>query len=169
MGKVSLLDCTLRDGGYINDWKFTLEGARRIVSKLSCTGIELIEVGFIKGEEYDPDKTLFPDTESFISVIQDKNQNVSYVGMLDMSAPVKRECIKKRNAGSIDAIRVIFKKDKIAAGYEYCKFIKEQGYDLYVNFVGTDQYSDEELIAGIDRFNDLKPAVMTIVDTFGVI
>ena len=22
MGQIELLDCTLRDGGYINDWKF---------------------------------------------------------------------------------------------------------------------------------------------------
>lgn len=169
MGKVSLLDCTLRDGGYINDWCFTLDGARTIVSKLSKTGIEMIEVGFLKGNKYDPEKTLFPDIQSFKNVIIEKNPNVSYVGMLDMSAPVSKECISKREASSIDGIRVIFKKDKTEEGFEYCEYITKQGYDLYVNFVGTDQYSDEEFIRGIEKFNCLEPAGMTIVDTFGVI
>lgn len=169
MGKVNLLDCTLRDGGYINDWRFTFEGAKTIVNKLSKTGIEMIEVGFLKGKEYDPEKTLFPDTKSFTNVIGEKNPNVSYVGMLDMSAPVAKECIYKRDADSIDGIRVIFKKDKTEEGFEYCEYISQMGYDLYVNFVGTDQYSDEEFIKGIEKFNVLNPAGMTIVDTFGVI
>lgn len=169
MGKVSLLDCTLRDGGYINDWNFTLEGVRSIVSKLSMTGIEMIEVGFLKGESYNPDKTLFPTTGSFKNVLECKSPDVTYVGMLDMSAPVDKEKIEKRDSESIDGIRVIFKKSKIEEGYEYCKYIKEQGYLLFVNFVGTDQYSDEEFIEGIEKFNDLEPEGMTIVDTFGVI
>ena len=169
MGKVSLLDCTLRDGGYINDWCFGLEGTRTIISKLSMTGIEMIEVGFLKGTDYDSERTLFPNTGDFANVLIKKNPTVTYVGMLDMSAPVPFENIAKRSENSIDGIRVIFKKDKMEEGYRYCKFIKEQGYLLYVNFVGTDQYSDDEFKSGIQKFNELDPAGMTIVDTFGVI
>ena len=29
MGKVYLLDCTLRDGGYVNDWMFVAETIRQ--------------------------------------------------------------------------------------------------------------------------------------------
>ena len=63
--KISLLDCTLRDGGYINDWNFGEEAIKKIVWKLAQTGIEMIEVGFIKGDTYNPDYSLFPDVESF--------------------------------------------------------------------------------------------------------
>lgn len=52
MGKVKLLDCTLRDGGYINDWEFGIDGITSIINKLEQTGIEIIEVGFIKGNQY---------------------------------------------------------------------------------------------------------------------
>lgn len=169
MGKVNLLDCTLRDGGYINDWCFTLKGAQTIVKKLSKTGIEMIEVGFLKGEVYDEQKTLFPDIKSFENVICEKNPQIKYVGMLDMSAPVPYENITKFDGNSIDGIRVIFKKNKTEEAYKYCEYIKNQGYGLYVNFVGTDQYSNEEFAEGIKKFNKLCPDGMTIVDTFGVI
>ena len=169
MNKVSLLDCTLRDGGYINDWKFTNEGIKSIIKKLSHTGIEMIEVGFIKGETYDPDRSLFPSTDDFKEVLEGKSPDVTYFGMLDMSAPVPRENIKKRTKDTIDGIRVIFKKDKINEAYDYCKYVQEQGYLLSVNFVGTDQYSDIEFIEGIKKYNALKPMGMCIVDTFGMI
>ena len=169
MNRVYLLDCTLRDGGYINDWNFSYEGIKTIIRKLSATGIEMIEVGFIKGVEYNPDRTLFPDTNSFKNVLEEKNPDIKYVGMLDMSAPVSRDCIKERSDDTIDGLRVIFKKDKLEEAYDYCKFIKNQGYELYVNFVGTDQYTDIEFIEGIQKYNELNPDGMTIVDTFGVI
>ena len=53
MGKISLLDCTLRDGGYVNDWRFGREAIRGMGPKLADSGIEMFEVGFIKGDTYD--------------------------------------------------------------------------------------------------------------------
>ena len=59
MGNVCLLDCTLRDGGYINDWNFGAETIKGFAKKIALTGIEILEVGFIKGDKYDPDKSIF--------------------------------------------------------------------------------------------------------------
>ena len=169
MRKVNLLDCTLRDGGYVNDWQFGEEGIKGIVARLSQTGIEMIELGFLKGDNYNENRTLFPDVDSFRRVLDQKRPDITYVGMLDMSAPVPMERIPKFDGTAIDGIRVIFKKKKIDEAYEYCSYIKEQGYKLFVNFVSTDQYSDGEFIAGLERFRDLHPYGVTIVDTFGMI
>jgi len=169
MGRTTLLDCTLRDGGYINDWRFGESTIRGFLSKIARTGVEICEVGFLKGDTYEPDRSVFPDTGSFENVILPKAENMKYVGMLDMSAPVPEERIARRTEKSPDGIRVIFKKDRIDAAYEYCRLILERGYELYVNFVGTDGYSDQEFIAGIEKFNALRPAAISIVDSFGVI
>lgn len=45
MGEIKLLDCTLRDGGYINDWKFGKETITGILDRLSLAEIDLIECG----------------------------------------------------------------------------------------------------------------------------
>ena len=144
MKRVNLLDCTLRDGGYVNDWLFGEECIRGTLNKLAQTGIELIEVGFLKGTSYEIDRTLFPNIASFSNIMESKRMNISYVGMLDMSAPVSMECITFRTAESIDGIRVIFKKNKMKEAYNYCRHVKDMGYDLYVNFVSTDQYTDRD-------------------------
>lgn len=169
MGKTYLLDCTLRDGGYINDWLFGEDTIKGFHKKISQTGIEIFEVGFMKGDNYDPNKSLFPDVNSFKNVITPKNPNLKYVGMLDMSAPLPKDRITPNDGTSIDGIRVIFKKNKIKEAFEYCDYIQKQGYFISVNIVGTDLYTDQEFIECIKLFNELKPYAVSIVDTFGLI
>lgn len=169
MGKISLLDCTLRDGGYVNDWQFGEETIKGFSKKIVQTGIEMFEVGFLKGDKYDSNRSVFPDIQSFVPMITPKSPDMLYVGMLDMSAPVPMDRLIPCDGTSIDGIRVIFKKDKTDEAYEYCKYIQDLGYKLFVNFVGTDLYTDKEFIEAIERFNTLHPYAMTIVDTFGLI
>ena len=169
MGKIALLDCTLRDGGYVNDWAFGEQSIRGFCRKIAQTGIEMLEVGFLKGDSYNPDKSVFPDIASFAHVIAPKAEGLEYVGMLDMSDPVPLERLTPNDGSSIDGIRVIFKKDKLGEAHRYCERIKELGYFFTANFVSTDLYSDKEFIEGIERFNELGPRAMTIVDTFGLI
>ena len=47
MNKISILDCTLRDGGYINNWDFTNDNINNIVKSLVLSNVEQIEFGFI--------------------------------------------------------------------------------------------------------------------------
>ena len=169
MRNIYLLDCTLRDGGYINDWRFGEKAIKEIGKKLAQTGIEIFEVGFIKGDTYDPNRAVFPDVQSISQMIQPKSSSMKYVGMLDMSAPVPLDRIPPYDGTSIDGIRVIFKKNKINEAFEYCKKIQELGYFISVNFVGTDLYTDKEFIEGIELFNQLKPFAVSIVDSFGLI
>lgn len=169
MRRISLLDCTLRDGGYVNDWMFGEDAIKGVGRKLAQAGIEFFEVGFIKGDSFNPNRAVFPDIQSMSQMIQPKDPDMIYVGMLDMSAPIPLERLVPYDGTSVDGIRVIFKKAKIEEAYVYCKRIKELGYKLFVNFVGTDNYSDEEFVHGIEKFNNLEPFAMSIVDSFGLI
>lgn len=169
MGKISLLDCTLRDGGYINDWQFGETAIRDIAKKIAQAGVELFETGFIKETEFSKDRSVYPDIQTISQMITPKNKNVTYVGMLDMSHPLPIERLIPYDGSSVDAIRVIFKKDKIEEGYLYCKRVKELGYKMYVQLVGTDNYTDVEFVNTIQKFNTLDPDALYIVDSFGLI
>ncbi len=169
MGNIYLLDCTMRDGGYINNWEFGYEAIRNIGRKLAKSGIEGFEVGFIKGSSFSKDRTVFPDVMCIEEFISPKDPDLMYVGMVDMGAPVPLEKIGPRTASSLDAIRVIFKKSKLEEGYVYCEAIKKLGYIVFAQLVGTDSYSDSEFLHAIERFNALEPHVLSIVDTFGSI
>ncbi len=169
MHSVKILDCTLRDGGYINDWMFGRTAIEYILKKLSASGIDYIEVGFIKGKNYNENRTVYPDVQSISAAIPDKNNDVIYVGMVDMSAPVDMECIPKRQPEYIDAIRVIFKQDRIEEGFAYAKEINQRGYLTMIQLVSTDTYSDQELVQVIEKFNEINPHAVYIVDSLGLI
>jgi 4-hydroxy 2-oxovalerate aldolase len=65
MFDVKLLDCTLRDGGFINDWQFGHENIAGIAQGLATAGVDIIEVGFLDGRRpFDADRSIMPDTNS---------------------------------------------------------------------------------------------------------
>ncbi|MBW2345908.1 MAG: hypothetical protein JRF53_18305 [Deltaproteobacteria bacterium] len=43
---VQVLDCTIRDGGYINNWDFSPRMVRDVYQRLSRAGVDFIEIGF---------------------------------------------------------------------------------------------------------------------------
>ncbi|MBQ7542928.1 MAG: hypothetical protein IJT44_11625 [Clostridia bacterium] len=169
MGTISLLDCTLRDGGYVNDWRFGAETVRGFAHKIAQTGVEMFEVGFLKGDTFDKDRAVFPDGGSAMRAVGEKQPGLLYLGMLDMSAPIPLARFPRRSEQTLDGVRVIFKKEKTDEAFRCCEALQALGYMVFVNFVGTDLYTDAEFIAGIEKFNALRPFAMTIVDSFGLI
>ena len=51
---IKILDCTLRDGGYVNNWEFGKCNIENIISKLSSSNIEVIECGFLSNNNVLP-------------------------------------------------------------------------------------------------------------------
>ena len=65
MGKVFLLDCTLRDGGYINNWEFGFKTIKAILEKLNESNVEYVECGYLSEKKGgDKNFTQFKDFES---------------------------------------------------------------------------------------------------------
>ena len=63
MKKRYLLDCTLRDGGYINDWEFGHDNIVNIFERVVSSGADYIEIGFLDDRrEFDINRSIFPDT-----------------------------------------------------------------------------------------------------------
>jgi 4-hydroxy 2-oxovalerate aldolase len=50
LSRAKILDCTLRDGGYTNNWNFSVLTTENLLSALSLAGIEDVEVGFRKSD-----------------------------------------------------------------------------------------------------------------------
>lgn len=169
MGKISILDCTIRDGGYINDWRFGKDAIQFILQKLGRSNIDYVEVGFIKDTNYDPDRAVFPNVSTMNSILPQESTNVKYVGMVDMSKPIPLSSIPAREKEGIAAIRVIFKQDKIEEGFTYVKEVIARGYLAMVQLVSTDTYTDSELVDVICKFNQLKPYAVYIVDSLGLL
>ncbi len=166
--KVNILDCTLRDGGYVNDFTFGKDVISGFLNKINKTNVECVEVGFLKGDKVNEDRTFFPTMESVKDVLNGrKDDKIKYFVMYDTSSPLDLDKICPYDGTSADGVRVIFKNNKIDEGFLACKKFIELGYLVSANFVSTNVYSDEDFAKNIKRFNELDLFSMAIVDTFG--
>lgn len=86
--RIKVLDCTLRDGGYVNDWKFGDDNAKAIVNELSSTGIDYIEVGFIKLCDYEKDKIQFNQMSQVANLFKPIKQKLSLIVEVGYGYPV---------------------------------------------------------------------------------
>ncbi len=169
MSRISLLDCTLRDGGYLNDWKFGNNNIVSIFERLVASGVEFIEVGFIdQAREYDPDRSIYPDVKSINKTMGGLDHgNSQVVGMIDYGhCDISLICPKEESC--LDAIRVIFKKGIRKEAIAYCKQIKDLGYKVFAQLVSITSYNDEELMDLINLANEIEPFAVSMVDTYGL-
>lgn len=170
MGNIKVLDCTLRDGGYVNDWHFGHDNIVNIFERLIESGIDIVEIGFMdERREADSDYTIQPGSESLDKVYQGLEKgNSMIVGMIDYGT-CGIEHIKPCNQSFMDGIRVIFKKEKRKDAIAFCHQIKELGYNVFVQAVSITSYNDEELNELVTMVNELEPYAFSLVDTYGLL
>lgn len=167
MKKVHLLDCTLRDGGYINDWRFGEKAIGDMIEILEETNVDILELGFLKNEPYQTDRTVFNDAKQISSLLPSKKENMCYAAMIEVENPLPLEQLDEADNTDIDIIRVIVWKRMLKEGFAYCKGVVEKGYRLCVQPARVDQYSDDEFVDMIKLFNQLKPLAIYVVDSWG--
>lgn len=167
---VSLLDCTLRDGGYINDWNFSHNVIMGTYKRLDNAGVDYIEVGFLDDRrEFDINRTITPSTRGFDKIFENiEKKHAIPVAMIDFGT-CDISNIKNASESFIEGIRVIFKKEKIAQALPYCKKIKDKGYKLFIQAISITSYSDIEMLEYIQKINEIEPYAFSIVDTYGLL
>lgn len=170
MSQISLLDCTLRDGGYLNDWKFGHGNLISVFERLVDSGVDIIEIGFLdERRPFDIDRSIMPDTESVEKIygLLDRKQAM-VVGMIDYGT-CGIENIQPCEESFLDGIRVIFKKHLMHPAMKFCAELKKKGYKVFSQLVSITSYSDEELLELVDLVNDVKPYAVSMVDTYGLL
>lgn len=168
--RIKLLDCTLRDGGYINDWEFGHDNIISIYERLIRAGVDMVEVGFIDDRRpYDYNRSIFPDTASIDRTLRKSSlRPPMVVGMIDYGTCDLKN-IQPCEESFLDGIRVIFKKSRMKEAMEYCRALKDKGYAVFSQLVSITSYSDEILMELIELVNDVKPYAVSMVDTYGLL
>ncbi|WP_176545108.1 aldolase catalytic domain-containing protein [Bacillus sp. AFS041924] len=169
MNNIRLLDCTLRDGGYINNWNFGQKSIKKIIEKLVKSNIDIIECGFVRDVDFVKNISIFNDVESIKEFISPKNKNLTYVGMIDQPY-ISIDKIKDHDGTSIDGFRLTFHESEkeIEEALVYGQMLMDKGYKVFIQPIGTTSYSDEKLLDLIKKVNKLKPYAFYLVDTLGI-
>lgn len=168
MNKVHVLDCTLRDGGYCNEWQFGFDNAKKITAGLVEADVEIIECGFITNRvEYNPDVTKFTTLREVARIIPENRDGRLFVAMMNYSE-YNIDDLPDYDGSSVDGIRVAFHKKNLKESLELCKQIKSKGYLVFIQAMVSLSYIDEEFLSLIRAVNEFEPYAFYIVDSFGM-
>lgn len=170
MATIKLLDCTLRDGGYLNDWEFGYDEIITVFERLVSAGIDIIEIGFLdERRTYDKNRTILPDVFSVNRTFEGMDKkDAMVVGMIDYGTCSIEKVIPKEDS-FLDGIRVIFKKHIMNEALDFCSQLKTLGYNVFVQAVSVTSYNDEEFTTLLERVNEVVPYAFSIVDTYGLL
>jgi 4-hydroxy 2-oxovalerate aldolase len=167
MSNIKLLDCTLRDGGYVNNWDFTPNQISHTVHNLTNAGIEYIEIGYLTSLLTNVNGSSFLNVESASRFLPEDKKGSKYLIMADV-AQFDTETLCKRTSAALDGIRVVFYKRQIEQAYLFCEKVCEMGYDLFLQPMVTVDYSLNEFYELCSRFCErYQSHTISVVDSFG--
>ena len=165
---LKLLDCTLRDGGYVNDWKWSFNKARSIIKLLSKANVDVVEVGFLRNVEgYNPDVSVCNRIEELNRLLPSKpNGHTMYSGMA-MRSNYDINKLSPYSGQGIEMIRITAHDYDIADGMDFAREVKDKGYKLSINPINIMGYPDDRILWILEQVNNIHPYQFSIVDTFG--
>lgn len=163
---IQVLDCTLRDGAYINNSDFGEPALKGIIKHLQDANVEIIECGWLKDSPHKEGSSYFHLPQDIANYILEKKKTATYVAMIDYNRyedSVLPECDGK----TLDAIRVVFPHGKQGEGIAIGNRIAKKGYKVFYQAANTLAYSNDDLVLLAREMNKVKPIAVSIVDTFG--
>ncbi len=166
MNKFGLLECTLRDGGYITNWKFKDDMIKDTVSTLTKSGFDFVEVGYLNNKAVLGDTTQFKSISDIARFLPSKRDKTTFLAMADV-LQFTPEDLTPYDGSSIDGIRVVFYKHQIDEALRLGKAVAQNGYKLFMQPMVTIDYNIDEYVALAEKIAELRPFAVSIVDSFG--
>lgn len=176
--KVTVLDCTLRDGGYCNNWQFDKGLARDTVEALDRAGVNIIELGYKsprrkKTKNYEG---LFKYcTESQLTFLHDLRQ-VEYACMVDTKEFIADNkldqnsidrCIPPKSESIFSWIRIATYFPTLETSLNFSEILKILGYRVTINLMGTSLLKTQEVDNALSAISNRNIDVFYFSDSFG--
>ncbi len=175
MKKIILLDCTLRDGGYYNNWDFSNELVSDYLKVMSLSGINYVELGFRSFKSKGFKGPSWYTTDSYI-------EGFKIPKSLKVAVMVNVSELISHPLGPTKAIKLLFKNAKntkiklirLASHYEefkiaasVSKILKNMGYEVGINLMQISEQSKEKIISISKIANKVKPDILYFADSLG--
>ena len=163
---VQVLDCTIRDGSYVNGFKWSLEDVTGIVKELDEAGIKYLEIGHGLGLGASRKiQSSYSDLEYTLAAVKEKN--TANIGAFFIPGFGNKEDIKlfKDNGG--DFIRVGTNVSKSQEAYKYIEYAKSLGLEVGYNFMKSYTLSPFDLCVKALEIEKRGADSIAIVDSAG--
>lgn len=169
MGKLLILDCTLRDGGYYTNWDFTEKKTDTYFRAMNTLPIEYVEIGYrspVYSEYlgkyfYCPDfvidnaRSLMPDKKIAL-MLNEKDITAENVDMLLATC-----------RGKVDLIRFAVDPNRIKKAITLAGIVKSMGFEVALNLMYMSKIaSDQSVLSEIKAISG-EIDYLNLVDSYG--
>lgn len=166
-----VLDCTLRDGGLVNDSKFSDDFAKALYQADLKAGVDYMEFGYKCDKKiFSPDrygKWKFCDEENIRAIVGDNDTDLKISVMADVGrCDYKKDIIPKADS-VIDTIRVATYVNAIPTAIDMVEDAKKKGYEATVNIMAVSKVNGEDLKNSLELLGQSSVDVIYLVDSFG--
>ncbi len=171
--KIKVFDCTIRDGGLINNHDFEPRFVREVYKALSEAGVDYMEMGYKNSKKlFSPKefgKWKFCDDDDIKKVIDGIESDVKLSIMVDVDR-VDIDDVKPRKDSPVAMIRVASYVKDIDKAIFLVNHFADKGYETTVNIMAISRALDNELNEALHQLEEESKAnVIYLVDSFGAL
>jgi len=165
-----VFDCTIRDGGLVNNFHFSDDFVRGVYETCVASGVDYMEIGknnspsLMSEDEFGPWN--FCKEEDIRRVIGDNNTDLKIAVMSDIGRVVKEELIPKSES-VVDMVRVAAYIHQLPEAIELVNNAHEKGYETTINIMAISKSSLDELDEALNIVSQTPVDVIYVVDSFG--
>jgi len=172
--EIKVLDCTIRDGGLINNYQFGTDFVKAVYRAVCDSGADFIELGkkLVESDQYTRDKWgpwNFCDDDDLRAVIDSYPcENPPKVAVMYDVGRVDVSSLQTADAGPVDMIRTACYVADIDKGLDLVKRTKDLGYVTTLNIMAPSVAIESELIEGLEQVNQSDELdFLYLVDSYG--
>ncbi len=168
---VRVLDCTIRDGGLCNDFRFTDDFVRDLYQTNLATGTDYMEFGYKASVDlFNPEdfgKWKFCSDEDIYDIVGDNDTNMKISVMADVGRTDYKRDIRERSNSPVDLVRVATYVKTIPAAIDMIEHCAKMGYETTCNVMAVTQARREDLLEALELLGKSPIHTVYIVDSYG--
>ena len=169
--EIKVLDCTIRDGGLMNNHNFDEKIVKSIYDTCILAGIDYVELGYkgskklFSSDDHGPWK--FCDEEDLRRIVGDKNPAIKISVMADAERTDYHTDIIPKEKSVIDMIRIATYIHQIPAALDMIKDAHDKGYETTLNLMSISTVPEREIDDALEAISRSEVGTMYVVDSFG--
>ena len=171
--EIKVLDCTIRDGGLMNDHQFDDETVRAVYTACVQAGIDYMELGYKASKRiFAPDQYgawKFCDEEALRRIVGDNETHLKLSVMADTERTDYHTDILPSDQSVLDMIRVASYIHQIPSALDMIKDAHDKGYETTINLMAISTVSELELDKALEMIAASEVEVIYLVDSFGAL
>lgn len=169
--QIKVHDCTVRDGGLMNNHKFTDDFVRSIYQACVDAGVDYMEFGYRGSKKIFDPKEFGPwkycDEEVLRRIVGENKTNLKISVMADAERTDYHEDFLPKDQSVVDCLRIACYVHQIPTAIDMVVNAHEKGYETTMNLMAVSTVPDFELDRALEVIAASPADVVYIVDSYG--